>query len=499
MVDPDAIAPQRLAAPTGLVSAAGNGVVTLAWDPVRGDVLFYEVFAGPAPDALTKRFEVQGATRADVTGLTNGATWFFAVTACDSVGSTSARSPVVFATPSATAASPTVLASTPAHLATDVPATAAIALSFSTAMDRGSVEAAFSSTPPVSCAWTWSSGDTLATCAHAAPLAASTSYTMNLSPTAKDIAGGSVLAPGFVFSFTTAATLDVTPPTVVSTSPADLSKGAPFATNVSITFSEPVDKASAQAALAVSTAAGSVLGNVTWSTDGKTMTFDPAADLSTNDVVTCSLSTAAQDLAGNPLAAPATFSFSVLRFAVAKLYSDATLDGVIWSAGSPSVFANGTSLYVGDNDSNYYGRAFVSFDLSQLPASVTAVDGGTLWLFEEAGGLGSPFATLGSLLAERVDYGASLDQGDLTLDALDATTYTVGALGVAPEQKYADVGPSVAAAWANRPALASRIQFRLRFATNTNGDGAGDTLKLGSGETLTPSLRPLLSVGYLYP
>lgn len=290
---------------------------------------------------------------------------------------------------------------------------------------------------------------------------------------------------------------DTTPPTVMATSPADLATGVVLAPSISVTFSEPVDRASAQAAFSIVSPPGHATGTFSWTTDGRTMTFDPAVQLSPGDSVSCRVATAVKDLAGNSMAAEAVFAFTALRLGTVTLYSDAAIDGVVWSTGM--VFTANPSLFVGDNIDNAYGRAFVSFDLGQVPASATAISAATLSLYQESGTYGgAPYDTLAPLQVERVDYGVALDQADLALPALDAATYTL-CISPATGWTAAEVPASVDAAWKDRAALGGRVQFRLRFATNTNSDGLGDTAELAAGETATAPNRPSLTVSYLYP
>ncbi|WP_206105479.1 InlB B-repeat-containing protein [Paenibacillus thalictri] len=90
------------AAPTGLAANAGNGQVALAWNGVQGTVT-YNVYAGTASGAYgsTPIATVSGATYSyTATGLTNGMTYYFAVKANSTEG-TSGYSNEVSAKPAA--------------------------------------------------------------------------------------------------------------------------------------------------------------------------------------------------------------------------------------------------------------------------------------------------------------------------------------------------------------------------------------------------------------
>ncbi len=61
--------------------------VTLAWDPsADGDVTGYRLYQGWAPRTYTNVVDVGHATSASLTGLMQGETYFFAVTAYDVIG-----------------------------------------------------------------------------------------------------------------------------------------------------------------------------------------------------------------------------------------------------------------------------------------------------------------------------------------------------------------------------------------------------------------------------
>lgn len=281
-------------------------------------------------------------------------------------------------------------------------------------------------------------------------------------------------------------------PTVQSTTPADLAAGAPIAAPISVTFSAAMDPATTQPAFSILSPAGHDVGTFSWSTDGRTMSFVPSVAFAHGDAVSCRVSTVAKNLAGTPLAADFDFSFNVIRKGTVTLYSIAAFDGMVWSSGY--AYSDLAWLYAGDNTENGHGRAFVSFALSQLPASAT-VTAATLGLYQQPA-TGTPYETLGSLLAERVAYGPSLDAGDLTLPARDSTSYVLSN-SAAEGWKTVDVTPSVSAAWSDRAVLSDLVQFRMRFIQNSNANFLDDFASLASGDALVN--KPYLLVTYEYP
>ncbi|WP_127583204.1 hemoblobin-interacting domain-containing protein [Paenibacillus koleovorans] len=103
VVNPAPIAPTAPQAPTGLAAFPGDGIVSLVWTAVSGTVT-YNVYQGTSAGAYgsSPAATVSGATYYTATGLTNGVTYYFAVTASDA-GGTSAFSSDVSATPQAPA------------------------------------------------------------------------------------------------------------------------------------------------------------------------------------------------------------------------------------------------------------------------------------------------------------------------------------------------------------------------------------------------------------
>jgi hypothetical protein len=113
-------------------------------------------------------------------------------------------------------------------------------------------------------------------------------------------------------------------------------------TAVSVTFSEPMDKASAQAAFSLARASDSaaVTGSFSWS--GSTMTFQPAATLAGGIDYRATVAAGARDLAGNQLQTSRAWSFRTLSTAT-FLPSATVIESSSWRSGSVS------SLHADDN------------------------------------------------------------------------------------------------------------------------------------------------------
>lgn len=90
------------AAPKNLVALSGNGEVTLTWSPnIEGDFHGYYLYQSTSPNPMTLTDSVLniGDTTKTISGLTNGTTYYFRLTARDTAGHESAYSNEVASTP----------------------------------------------------------------------------------------------------------------------------------------------------------------------------------------------------------------------------------------------------------------------------------------------------------------------------------------------------------------------------------------------------------------
>ena len=145
-----------------------------------------------------------------------------------------------------------------------------------------------------------------------AALAPNTAYTGTVTTGVKD-AAGNALAANYSWTFTTASAIvtDVTPPTVLSSTP------VPNATTVAINvapaavFSEAMNSTTiTSSTFTLKQGTASVAGTVTYS--GNTAKFAPAAVLAGNTVYTATITTGVKDAAGNALAANYSWSFTTI-------------------------------------------------------------------------------------------------------------------------------------------------------------------------------------------
>jgi hypothetical protein len=140
-------------------------------------------------------------------------------------------------------------------------------------------------------------------------LLAYTEYTATITTGVKDMTGH-LLPADYVWSFTTGASLDTTPPTVSDASPATNATAVPINRKVAIHFSEMMDPATINAAsisLKATVSGANVPGTV--SPVGTSATFTPASNLYGNTTYTVTITTGVKDLSGNPMAANFVFTF----------------------------------------------------------------------------------------------------------------------------------------------------------------------------------------------
>ncbi len=123
------------------------------------------------------------------------------------------------------------------------------------------------------------------------PLLAATTYTVSVTSTLTDTTGG-VLAEPFAWSFTT------TNPIVQGVTPEpNVSVILPSQT-YSVTFSQPMDRPSTEAAFSLVGATGAATGTFTWTQDSRELNFKPDAPLTFGAVYTLTVTTDARAFGG---------------------------------------------------------------------------------------------------------------------------------------------------------------------------------------------------------
>ena len=157
-------------------------------------------------------------------------------------------------------------------------------------------------------------------------LTASTLYTATITTGAKDIAGNA-LQNNYVWSFTTGTSADIILPTVLSTDPLNAATNVVLNKRISATFSEAMNPLTINTTtFLLKNGTIAVPGLVTYS--GTTAVLTPSVDLLPNTLYTATITTGAQDLAGNALATNYVWSFTTGSAITPPILGSASVFGV---------------------------------------------------------------------------------------------------------------------------------------------------------------------------
>jgi hypothetical protein len=174
-----------------------------------------------------------------------------------------------------------------------------------------------------------------------------------------------------------------------------------------------------------------------------------------------------------------------------SLPASSTLSGSVASTGYVTVGYLGVGDRSPPSSPTISFRAFVSFDLSAIPAGAT-VRTATLTLHQTRV-FGTPYARLGPLVVDQVVYGNVLDAGAYSRSFPSSQ-------GFAALSTDATVGPrSVLATAQVEDNLASGrtlSQFRIRFTAETDGNMTTNEADLGSTSGAASTTSPTLVVTY---
>lgn len=425
---------------------------------------------------------------------------------------------------------PEVVATAPLAAATMVSPNVSPSVTFSEQMDPAIMASSyFTINPAVPCAFAWDPSTTTLTCNHPsqANLAANTLYTVTIGTGAKD-KSGVALASAFSFTFTTGSMQDMTPPTVTFSNPDGGTNNVPVCGNISVTFSEPMDKNVTQQAFAISSPQG-VTGTFSWASNGApVMTFNPDTNFNPGTQVSWQIGSTAKDLANNAMTGTRAFTFTTARNAgPLTLYANAAHSGYVrkTNTGSLSAAPGGSLLYVGDwpvGTTTHMYRSFLEFDLSSIPATAS-ITNAVLYAYQ-SNVQGSPYSSLGSLAYDSLNYGAALTSAAYSQKELDIPSYCPPCAAFICKFVIGGGKPLLSSSstlgWkatnissALQGALAARkLQLRFQFSTkDTDNDAAQDWVTFYSPSTAAtgctgepaenPSnqCKPFMRVTYTYP
>jgi aldose sugar dehydrogenase len=150
---------------------------------------------------------------------------------------------------------------------------------------------------------------------------------------------------------------DSTPPTVVSTKPADAATGVEVSSLVTADFSEAVQNPTVTTStFSLKTNNINVPGSVALSQDGKKATFSPSSSLVASTPYTATITTGVKDLAGNGLASNKVWSFTTAASTPTSCNSNLVIGGGITSSGNQNTFPPTNAI-----DNNFNTKWFSTF------------------------------------------------------------------------------------------------------------------------------------------
>jgi Bacterial Ig-like domain/Fibronectin type III domain len=293
---PDTTAPST---PQGLKATARNAAVNLEWIANTEPDLEHYVLRWGSSAAQQNAKETMSKTQTnfELTGLTNGTTYYFKLEASDTTGNTSSGSSLLSATPNTPdRTAPSVTSSVPNFNAIGVALDTQIQLTFSKAMNPSSLTT--SSSNLALGAATWNATNTTVSFVTP-PLQHDQTYTIVIS--GKDTAGNNLSgATSLQFSSLAAA------PSVTGSTPANNAQSVAINSKIIVRFSKPMSK------IAVETAFSSVPAiecQWLWTEGDKTATCTPNSNLRFQTPYDIGLSTLAKSKTGEALEHPFVLNF----------------------------------------------------------------------------------------------------------------------------------------------------------------------------------------------
>lgn len=269
---------------------------------------------------------------------------------------------------------------------------------------------------------------------------------------------------------------DTEAPFVVDTVPAANATGIAADDKIFITFSEPMDTASVEAAFASEDLPPGA-ASFAWDADHTVLTITPqepleyaegeGTDLSLVPPRTYAIAigTGATDVAGNALEQPLSLSFATRR----RMLAVFELDGMLTRALRDTIVLGGENAWAGDGANGDRYHSYLTFDLAELPAGSDV----ELASFRgrQLAPMGAPY-NLGPVVAEHVTFGAITGSAMGSLEAMSQPG--VFSSDAVEQFKTIDVTSQVQDDVANRAEREDRSQYRLQIEQATNGDEVAD-------------------------
>ncbi len=214
---------------------------------------------------------------------------------------------------------PVATALAPTPQATNVPVGQAITATFSQAMNPATINASTfivsGTNGPVAGVVAYSVSGSVVTFVPSANLAYNTTYTATITTGAQNTLGIATHS-NYAWSFTTI----IAPPVVLSTVPPNGATGVAISQSLAATFSEPMNPTTLNpATFTLMGPSGPVAGSITYNTTGSVATFAPSTPLTNGTRYTATVTTGAQNLAGEGLTSNYSWSFTTIAPPLAVL------------------------------------------------------------------------------------------------------------------------------------------------------------------------------------
>lgn len=203
---------------------------------------------------------------------------------------------------------PTVIATNPSNLATGVPLTQAVTVTFNEKMDPATItQASFmlQGTSFVAGTITYDGTGTTMSFTPTNSLSPNTTYTGRVTTKVKDLMGNA-LQEDYVWTFSTGTTVV---PLVTATDPTNTATGVFLNKVVIATFNMPMDPLTLNSStFLMKQGLTPITGTISYS--GLNVYFTPSAAFSPNALYTCTITTGAKNTAATPLASDYVWSFT---------------------------------------------------------------------------------------------------------------------------------------------------------------------------------------------
>lgn len=397
-------------------------------------------------------------------------------------------------TTGSTDAAPTVVSTVPVASATGVSLSSKVSATFSEAMNPVSINGtSFTLTSPGGAAVpaTVTYANSIAVLTPTTALVANTVYTATVTTEVTDVAGTPMAAP-YTWTFTTAAA-DI-PPTVVSTIPVASATNVSISTVVSATFSAAMQAASINGttfSLATSTGTA-VPATVTYANDVATLT--PTAALAAGTAYTATVTTGVKDVAGTPMAAPYTWTFTTAEAAIPPVVVSTiplasatnvlatTKVSATFSVAMQAASINGTTFSLATSTGTVVPATVTYANSVATLTPTTALAGGAVYTATVTTGVKD---TAGTAMANPYVWSFTTD----TPPTVIANTPLAGAVGVL-------AGSKVTATFSKAMSAASITTTTFKVAGPTNVAVPATVTYSNGVATLTPTSP--LALGTLY-